>query len=187
MVELKDVSKVAGVLNYGPFQGKSRKKLIISQVLGTVAFFVIMALGITLLSIGQSRDPDPIAEFVFYIIACVAMFSFPPILSLIMLFKNEKRRKKVQLWLEDAVIVKARAKSVDSVYQLGVSCPRLQVDFTIDGVQYRRQSKSLGVITNKQGYHRFWAEYANRDITIAYSPKYDEVMVLSEKKKKRLY
>ncbi len=185
MQELKDISNIVGILNYGPFYGKSRKKLIIDQVLGTVVFLLIIALIITFLSISQIRNPDPIEEFVFYIFACVAIFLWPPILFLTLLIKNEKRRKEVQLWLEDAIIVKAQSKNADCLYQFGVSCPKIQVDFTIDGVQYNRQSKSIGTKTNKQGYHHFWSKYADREITIAYSPKYDEVMVLKDKKMKR--
>ncbi|MDE7296709.1 MAG: hypothetical protein K2N84_05530 [Clostridia bacterium] len=185
MQELKDISNVVGVLNYGPFEGASRKKLIVIQVLGTVVFLGIIALVITFLSISQIRNPDSIEEFILYIFACVAIFLWPPILFLIMLIKNETMRKKVQLWLEDAVIVKAQSKNADRLYQFGVSCPKIQVNFVIDGVQYNRQSKSIGTKTNKQGYHHFWSKYADREITIAYSPKYDEVMILNDKKIKQ--
>ncbi len=187
MQKLEDVSNIVGILNYGPFCGKNRKKLIIHQVMETALILVVMGLGITLISLDQVDDPSPIAKFIMDIILYIVVFLSLSILSFVFFCKNEKMRKKVQLWMEDAVIIKAQSKKIGHRYTLFVPCPKIQVKFELNGIEYQRQSQNFRAINKREdGYYRIWSKYADKEIMIAYSPKYDEIMVLKDKKMKRI-
>ena len=38
------------------------------------------------------------------------------------------------------------------------------------------------MVRDLKGYHSIWSKYANKELRILYSPKYDQVMILKDKK-----
>lgn len=95
--------------------------------------------------------------------------------------RNEKLKQKISLWLENSVQVKAYSRSIGSV-RLGIQPKqvKIQVDFMIDGKQYSRVSAGKMLGGGPEGYHKIWAYYADREIDILYSEKYDEVLILKD-------
>lgn len=189
MQELKDISKVVGVLDYGPFEWHKRKVLIITLVILTIVMLFAIAFLVTMLSIEHIASQDPNAPFIISMIFLGMVFLVPSTIFLVFLIRNEKLRGKIQLYMEDAIVVKAKTKKIDSRYSFPffIESSKIQVDFTIDGKHYQRLSRNaLSKSSDKGGYYPIWSKYVDREITIAYSPKYDEVMILNDKKIKQV-
>lgn len=91
-------------------------------------------------------------------------------------------KKKVDLWLKDAVLLKARTKSIgeQTVFRgfMVREAAAIEVEFVYNDIRHIRQSTYKG----KPAYLPVFMKYANQTITIAYSPKYDEVMFIKYKK-----
>lgn len=178
---MNDTSEIVGLLRSGPFWGTQFKKILTVYLLLVAFFLFIMSVGIWMFSVSQMEDPQPIAQFVVLIVFWILIVSLMPVILLIFIVKNEKKRKQVQLWLEDAVEVQAESKEIGRICQLGVlPCVKLQIDFDIDGVHYRRFSESVSPKGEAGGYYYIWRKYANQKLNILYSKKFDEVMVLKK-------
>lgn len=185
MLADEDISLIVGVLNYGPFDWHKRKTLIILQTVLTLIMLVALACIITWLSIEHIASQDPNTPFIIIIILLGTIFLLLPTITLVFVLRNEKMRKKIQLCMKDAVVVKAKSYTMDEEYDFPTytKSTKIVIRFKIDGKKYQRQSRNLYSITDKEGgFFRLWRNYADRDITIAYSPKYDEVMILDDKK-----
>lgn len=142
-----------------------------------------MVLSVVMISIEYIQTPDSIVEFIFTIIMFIIIFSILPIVLTIFVIKNEKMRKKVYLWMEDAVLVNAFAKGIGLKKQLLIiPSVKLQVNFKIDGISYSKESRSNHYETKdfEEGYYYIWSKYADKEIRILYSQKYDQVMILKD-------
>lgn len=182
----KKVSRIAFTLNRGSFEGTSRKVLITAYSVLVVVFVCLLTLSIVSVSIEQINTPRPIGEFVGIIICAVFAFSVLPAVWLVIIIRNEKIRKDILLWMEDAVEVTAYAKKLDEKRWLGFPLIKLQVKFTVDGVNHccTTENERRGWIDfgRPVGYFSWISNYADRKIDIFYSPKYNQVMVLKDKK-----
>lgn len=172
------LENIAGTLRFGWFSGESFKKQLIAYLAMTSIFCLGIILSVVLLSIEQVNNPAPIASFIGSVITCIIGLMIIPVVFMIFIIKNYKRRKVILLWLQDAVEIKAYAKTLSTwgpIFE--AKSTRLQVNFTFNGKKITKisQGKQLGV---PDGYHRIWTEYADKEINILYSPKYDEVMIL---------
>lgn len=96
--------------------------------------------------------------------------------------KNDKIKKKIIMWLYDAVELKAYCKKVDE-NRLGIQpkAVKIQVKFEYNNKTYSRESTAK-IFGGQQGYLSIYKKYVNKKIRILYSPKYDEVMILKEPK-----
>lgn len=176
-----DTTKIAGLLNYGVFWGESKKKIIIIYCFILVLYLLLLVLTIVMLTIEQIKAPSSNLSFAFYIILYSIIFSLLPVILAILVIKNERMRKKVNLWIEDAVLVEAYAKNIGVKRPLGVfQSAKIRVDFEIEGIHYSRESQSRNYKNNnfEQGYYLIWSKYADNYVNILYSKKYDEVMIL---------
>lgn len=176
-----DMSNIAGLLNYGTFWSDSKRKIFITYFGILFLCLFLMILSIVMLSVEYSQAHDSLLELIASISMFVIIFSLLPIILTILVVKNEKMRKNVSLWMEDAVLVNAFAKSVGVKKQLGIfPSVKLQVKFTIDGIFYSKESCSNHYKTKQfeEGYYYIWSKYADREISILYSKKYDQVMIL---------
>jgi len=88
----------------------------------------------------------------------------------------KKLEKKVVLWLEDAIRLRALTMRLDKV-SLAYKPFQIQVNFEFDGRMYQRVSAPGNVI---KGYHKIFSRYGDREINILYSPKYDEVLIIKD-------
>lgn len=96
-----------------------------------------------------------------------------------LIVKNKRIIKDVNLWLEDAVQLAAYSKKIGEVrsgvlHSLSI---RIEVRFQYDGKVHKKQSDAK-VCGLPRGYVGWYNQYADREIIILYSPKYDEVMIL---------
>lgn len=92
--------------------------------------------------------------------------------------KNDRLKEKIILWVEDAIQVRAFSKKIDE-NRLGLQpkATKIQIKFKINGEMYVKESTAK-VFGGWQGYLGTFNKYANREINILYSPKYDEVLLL---------
>ena len=180
----KDTSKIVGLLNYGVFCGISKKKILISYLCIVVLCLSLLSLTIVMISIEQSNSYDSVFSFVITIIISSFIYLLLPTVLAILITLNERMRKLVNLWLEDAIIVEAFAKNIGVKSQFGLfKSVKLRVEFDLEGIHYSKESQSKHYKNSKfeQGYYRIWSKYADKKVKILYSPKYDEVMVLELK------
>lgn len=102
------------------------------------------------------------------------------VLPLCLILKDRRKRNKVRLWLEDAVELPARTKSFGIKYRTFFELPRglrFEVRFKFESRKYVRSftARKLGA---EDCYEAGLEEYADREVRILYSPRYDEVMIL---------
>ena len=126
-------------------------------------------------------------ESVEAIIACWVTFAIMAAVGIPLFVFEQKTRKKVLLWMDDAVLLKAKTIAVDKdlsmgyTYKLGPIFMRttaIAIKFRYLGKKYRhtsvtKESKGLSYVYNK---------YVDREIYMLYSPKCDKVLLLKLKK-----
>lgn len=103
--------------------------------------------------------------------------------TIYVLYKNNKLKKKIILWLSDAVQLTAQTTTLDRFRTFGhpVAETKLQVEFCIDN--YRKICTSEDESKKdhwykRNGFFKILSKYADKKITIMYSPKYDQVLIL---------
>ena len=94
--------------------------------------------------------------------------------------KNDRLANMIKLWLEDAVEVKAYSKKIDEKrFGFQPVATKIQVSFTLDNRTYKIDS-TYNVFGGYKGYVGCFNKYADREVKIMYSPKYNEVMILKD-------
>lgn len=173
------VSDIDISLSHGQLFGKKQWTTIL---LFMIAPFILEIVTI-ILFIVPFVVPD--AEFEAPIIIII-LFGNILFLSLLTFFisikvKDYKLKKRVSLWLDDAVETKAYSKQTGEqklpFLPKGIT---IQVKFEIEGKKYVRDS-GIKVFGGGKGYLATFKKYADREINILYSPKYDEVLILKDK------
>lgn len=96
------------------------------------------------------------------------------------LIKDKKIKRKVVIWLEDAKELKAYSKKIDE-HRLGMQpkSTKIQIDFTLNNNRYKIES-TYKVFGGYEGSVSCFNKYADRDVNILYSPKYNEVLILKD-------
>lgn len=180
-----DISDIKLTLKYGYFNGENYKKLLGAHIAFTSICLAGLVLGIVLATIQQINDPDSVGSFIVTLIVSIFAFSFLPIILFILLHRNEKIRKEVEKWIEDAIMADAYIKSIDKRAGVIISLIKFQVDFDIDGIHYTRTSEEekqiLFSFKSTKGYFPYMSSYIDKKVKILYSPKYDQVMILKLK------
>ena len=112
--------------------------------------------------------------FIGFVVLCTFLF-----------LRMSKEKHKATLWLEDAIVLEAYAKSVGQTLHVRNMIARtataIEVSFEYDDKRCVRQS----TYTDKPLYLAVYTKYADKKILIAYSPKYDEVMLIKPESAKR--
>lgn len=105
------------------------------------------------------------------------------IVPILVIVRNNKLKRKINLWLLDAVQVKARSQTVDS-FRIGFwpKRVRIRVEFKLNGKKYSFLSADKMLGDSSDGYNRIWARYCDREIDILFSPEYGEVLILKDNK-----
>jgi hypothetical protein len=95
--------------------------------------------------------------------------------------KNNKLINSITAWLDGAIEVRAYSKKMNE-NRLGIQpkATKIQVSFTLNGQVYKKESTAKG-FGGQQGYLGAFNKYADREINILYSPRYDEVLILKQK------
>ena len=171
-----DLSRIEGSLKHG--QVFLKKKYLFYIMFGLIA--VISILGIVMTLLEHMENPDARTPVVIIIFILGPAFLFVPLL--IILLKNNKACKEILLWLEDNDIVELNAysKKIDTWNPTALfPAIKIQVEFEFD-------EKHCSFVSEKklygggipEGYHQVWAKYADKEINILYSPKYNQVLIL---------
>ena len=97
-----------------------------------------------------------------------------------LIIKNNKLKRRIYLYLEDAVQLSAYSKSIDALYGRlrfynGV---KIKISFIFQGKNYIKISGNPNKDNFENGYDRVFIKYCDKKIDILYSPRYDEVMIL---------
>lgn len=165
------------------FASKKWSKLFVTMyvLLGIVfAMVVFMLIGIPL-TVGE-YDNDSIITIV-----CCGCGSLLLLLLFILVQRHfASGKKKVDTWLLDAVLLKAYAVSKgEQLLFRGVmvrAAVVIEVKFVFNNKQYIKQS----TCRDKPLCLPVYKKYANKEISIAYSPQYDEVMLIKPQSLSRI-
>ena len=168
-VELKDVD---ASLTYGKiYTGKIWDILIGVIVLATLLMIIVA-------TIGYVEEKELSVSIVMgYVMSGVLLISA----ILIGLYVCHGRRKG-KLFLKDAIILKAKTSSLGKTSDfrfpaLVVSAEAIRVIFYMGNKRIVKDS----VYKGSRSYLHVFRKYADKEITIAYSPKYDEVLLIKSK------
>ena len=187
MIENLRIRDIDAVLSEGRiYSGKGWRTVEIS-----IFAFWVFGLALFAISIGiHFALPDKdflstgdVGLFIVVGIVVIGLIAFCAVLSK----RFRARRKRVATYLQDAVFLKARASMMGKVEapELGWLSVGLLVEFYYLDKRMLKQSTHKGQPQYLVGYQK----YINQVVSIAYSPKYDEVMLIKPKslKKKHIY
>lgn len=164
--------KIKSSLSYGKiFYGKSEYLLYI--FLFILIMDPIITIGIIILVLlGEMQFTHEVMESIIFL-NCFWVLIFGVILWRII--HNNKLKKKIELWLEDAVFIKASAKRLD-LMNITYKPYQIEVSFIYKDVRHKYISKAGNAII---GYYKFFSE-PTKELNILYSPKYEEVLILKD-------
>lgn len=117
-------------------------------------------------------------EILFVAILCTLIGIAFLVVLVYCFVKDRKIKRRVIIWLEDAVKLTATANKVDE-FKAGFQplSVKLRVEFSLSGVPHVCES-SAKCFGGKPGYLGAFRRYADKKIDILYSPKYNEVLIL---------
>ncbi len=117
-------------------------------------------------------------EILFVAILCILIGIAFLVVLVYCFVKDRKIKRRVIIWLEDAVKLTAMANKVDE-FRAGFQLlsVKLRVEFNLNGVPHVCES-SAKCFGGKPGYLGAFRRYVDKKIDILYSPKYDEVLIL---------
>ena len=87
-------------------------------------------------------------------------------------------KKKIYLWLDDAVERYATTIAIDKRYWLIRPATKLKVKFKYKHKNYIMYSGDPS--NGNKGYYKTLSKYADRTIKILYSPSYNQVLILKD-------
>lgn len=174
--ELLAVRDVDATLQFGQcFSSKKWTAVFISifAMSGVVLFSAVM------LCIIDFADKD-------WIIMMIAGGSLIGV-SLLLYLYFHSGKKKVKLWLQDSVILKARTNKVSEaietrMFMIFAKATAIQIRFTY----MRKKLVKSSVQKGKKACLPVYNKYVDKEILIAYSPKYDQVMLIKPKSEQRI-
>ncbi len=99
------------------------------------------------------------------------------IVLIYLLHKNRTLAKEISKWLEDAQEATAVSRLVGEHYMgMQPKVGKIEITFWLDGKRYVRESTAKGW-GGQKGYMACFRKYAERNVRILYSAKYDKVMI----------
>jgi len=175
------ISNIDASLKYGRFFTGKWLAFLYSALI--IAFFIplITIIMIFLTFFGLVWDNDMIFALAFCNVFSLSLAA----ICLWTIICNNKLRKRIVMWLEDAIEIKAFSKTLATrSFLLQSKLVKMKVRFKLADVDYVRDSagKMLGAGKKLEGYHKIFVKYADRKINILYSSKYDQVLILKDKK-----
>lgn len=108
-------------------------------------------------------------------LCCFVVFSCT---ALYIIIKNFINVKKCREWMEDAVVLSATTKGIKKPLPsfTDIFLRKLEVSFKYEGKRYVKYSGTK----QSNGYDRVFSRFVDKEISILYSPRFDEVMILSD-------
>lgn len=158
--------KIRATLAYG--ENISTWKLIL--LLGTIVFCMCG----TILLFVIALDENSVEGMIFSVVPLIMLCVF-----LMMLIAYNKHRKKISLWLRDAVLLDAKCNKYDNSRGVNGGI-KISISFTYNDKHLVRTSGTQNFHPYNHfadGYSNTYRIFVGKDIKILYSPKYDEVMI----------
>ena len=170
------VSDIDASLNYGKiYTSKAWDATFIVMLILSVLVMVFAVVGLF--------DKPYDSNSKFMIVFGFVFGGFMLLVTLLLFLYINRGKKKATLWLKDAVLLEARCTLLDTSMQVRrsvvVKAAAIRVKFTYNGKKYTKESSYKGT----RAYLPVFNKYADKKITIAYSPKYDQVMLVKDNKK----
>ena len=175
-----DKKRIAGSLKHG-LTGSSVKSLLIMTAIFVALGSSVVIMGVTLLAVYTARGAvnwgiSAICIFVLCVVLFTALF-----FGLRSVRKKIKGRKEIELWLEDAVMIKAYSQYkrphddgpvINLLNALGGNNDN-------EGYTMRISFKYNGSHLKFTSSHDYcWRKFLDKEVDILYSPKYREVILL---------
>ena len=168
-----DLTKIDASLEYGRFFTGGLLKFA-NFALGFTLFFLLLINVILLIFLsGSELDGDVMFGLISMNILLIPFFA----VMLYIVRKNKKLKKNILIWIEDAVELIAYSENIGNIMHIPPQT-KIRVTFYFDGKPYSKVSKGGDWLT--YGHHKIFTRYANREINILYSPKYDQVLILKQ-------
>lgn len=169
------ISNIDASLSQGQLLGK-KQWVALYLFISVFFFFPIFTLVLLVLP-----EVEWDSQMAFAMVGCNILFLLILALSIYLKIKNNRLKIKINLWLKDAIELKAYSRKIgENRLGLQPAAIKIEVCFKIDGKYYARNS-SAKVFGGWEGYIGTFKKYADREINILYSPKYDEVLILKDK------
>ncbi len=174
--ELLAVRDIDATLQFGQcFSSKKWTVLFVS-------LFATFGIGVLIALVGYIIDFSD-KESIWMLIgsACAGLLVFFPYLYI------NSGKRKVKLWLQDSVILKARTNKAGEtlevrMFAIFAKATAIQIRFSYMGKRYVKSSIQKGKISCIPVFNK----YVDKDILIAYSPIYDQVMLIKPKSEQRI-
>ena len=171
-----DLKRIAATLKYGKFDGTDRKIYIVIYVcliliiVGTIVGTVFLIKN----AVDSQENGNSIIGYAgggVVVITLIGFFAY-------LVMRNEKARKEIYLWLDDAVELKAYSKKTGEYQPKAFSgyVYKIKIEFKYNGKRYSYFSRN-----RNDGYSDYWLYFLDQQVDILYSPKYEEVMILRPK------
>ena len=163
------MKEIAGTLSFGAIYTGWVKWLMISMFVCCVALIIYGCI------VALALDSE-----MFILSAIAAFFAICFFVPIVINFKN---CKKIKEYLKDAVKLNAFARAIGtsstSTLVFRQRTTKLAVSFKYNNKTVVRESGKKDVTFSAiNGYSALFNKYADRELTILYSPKYDEVILL---------
>lgn len=177
----KYLPQIAATLKYGKYPCLDSKKIYTVYFLTLGLCCVPLVIAITGISMELSDSPN----FIWYIFLAVGVFLVLQLILLLCLLYYKSEIKKVSKWLDDAVLITATSKQIlarevewsDAAFS--TPAIKIKVFFKFDNKTYVYEScDHHSGSACPDGCTYYWRKYADKEVNILYSPKYEEVMIL---------
>lgn len=168
-----DLSNISASLKYGRLLTSKWLKFMYVAL----AFYVVSVLSIVVLPIIFVPEWD--MTVLLCIISISLIFVTLSIFLLYLIISDKKLKNKILLWANDAIELKAYSKTIGKEFNMQPTLYyQIAVSFVVNGTKH---TKTSGEGSDSKKHHKIFSQYADREINILYSPKYDEVLVLKDK------
>ena len=175
-----DISNIDASLEYGRFfTGIWVKFMYFSLIIALLFPLITIFMIVITFTVGMKWDSDMLMA----LIGCNIFGISLAVVFIYFIVRNDKLKKKIVAYVEDAIEIKAVSKTIDRLWALGqfFDGAKIQVSFVIDKKRYVRTSGTAEKEKKlRNGYHKIFSKYTDREINILYSPKYDQVFILKD-------
>ena len=151
--------QIVATLKYGRFWEEKRKLYITLFAVFAALMMAFSSIAVYYLGIEQVEPFENSVQLIFAIIGLSLAFILPSIVFLVLILKNEKARKHILIWLDDAIETDAHSYlycTANAGRGLNELC-KLKIKFKIDGKHITCLSKDHPVVGGTaEGYSLFW-------------------------------
>ena len=175
--------RIGMTASLGSFAWGKKSRLII----GTLVYLSVLVIifGGIIIAFFFLENPS-FNDFMIIVLGIIFVFivALMPLICIFLVFS--KRKKKILIWLEDAIEGEGITKTIGKrKWMIVASLIKLKIEFTVNGVKYERYTgdEKVSPYWNyhaNDGYYSGIEKFADKQVKVLYSPKYGEVMILND-------